>query len=81
MQENILKLLMKILKIYGIQVSHQSIEQTILTHPAYPSMQCISDALDGWQVKHVVLNLTMEKLRALEVPVLAHLRIASLRYQ
>jgi hypothetical protein len=30
-------------------------------------MQCISDALDEWKVKNVVLNLTMEKLRALDV--------------
>jgi len=81
MTNQITKLLYKVLREYGVAVTRRSIEQEVNTNPAYPSMQCISDALDGWKVKNVVLNLTMEKLRALDVPVLAHLRIASLRYQ
>jgi len=37
-------------------------------------MQSISDALDFWKVKHTVMQLTLEKLRALDAPVIAYLK-------
>ena len=73
MANHISKLLLKALNDYGIKMTYNTIAQTILTHPAYPSMQCISDALDGWKIKNVVMELTTEQLRALNVPVIAHL--------
>ena len=72
--DSFIKLLAGIVKYYNISVSHHSIELTILTHPDYPSMRCISDAFDSWKVKHVVARLSLEKLRALDVPVIAHLK-------
>ena len=74
MTNHITKLLFSVLREYGVSVTYRSIEQEINTNPAYPSMQCISDALDGWKVKNVALNLTFDKLRVLDVPVLAHLK-------
>jgi len=53
----------------GVPVTQRTITQTILTHPHYPSMQCISDALDNWKIKHVALQLTLEQLRVLNVPI------------
>ena len=73
-QDKIMLLLSKVLKGYGVSISYRSIEQDVNTHPEYPSMQSISDTLDGWKVKHVVMQLTLEKLRALDVPVIAHLK-------
>jgi ABC-type bacteriocin/lantibiotic exporter with double-glycine peptidase domain len=74
MSNPLAKLLFKVLRAYDVLVTYHTIEQTILTHPEYPSMQCISDALDRWNVQHVVMKLTFDKLRALNVPVLAHLK-------
>ena len=74
MQHPIVELLCKITKIYNIPISCRSIEQVVLTHPNYPSLQCVSDALDSWKVRHVVVKLSLEKLRALDVPVIAHLK-------
>ncbi len=71
---HIVNLLSKVLTIYKVPVSFRTIERVILTHPGYPSMQCISDTLDSWKVKHVVMKLSLEKLRALDVPVIAHLK-------
>ena len=49
-------LLFKILKAYGVSITYSSIEQEVSLHPEYPSIQCISDVLDGWKVKNVVMN-------------------------
>jgi len=74
MSNQLARLLFKGLKAYGISIPYHTIERVINTHPAYPSMQCISDALDSWKVKHIVLKLSFEELRALNVPVIAHLK-------
>jgi len=74
MTDNIAKLLYKILKLYNVSITKRAIQQTILTHPDYPSILCISDALDGWKVKHVVMRLTIEKLQDLDIPVIAQMK-------
>lgn len=74
MSNYLVELLSRLLKSYGIKITTHTIEQTILTHPEYPSMQCISDALDSWKVKHVIMKLTLEKLKALDISVIAHLK-------
>ena len=68
------QLLFKVLKAYGISITQHTITQTVLAHPDYPSIRCISDALDRWKVKHVVLKLSLERLRALDIPVVAPLK-------
>ena len=73
MPDPLVKLLIKVLKAYDISISQQTIRCTVLTHPDFPSMRCISDALDSWKIKHVVIKVSLEKLRGLDVPVIAHL--------
>ena len=51
-------LLFKILTAYGVSITYSSIEQVVSLHPEYPSMQCISDAMDGWNIKNVVMIIT-----------------------
>jgi len=74
MSNNLAKLLYKVLKAYGVSVTQHTVEQTLKIHPEYPSMQSVSDALDSWKIKHVVLKLSLEKLRTLDVPVIAPLK-------
>ena len=59
MPNNLTKLLYKVLKAYGVSITQHTVEQTLKTHPEYPSMQSVSDALDSWKVKHVVAKLTL----------------------
>ena len=74
MNRRLAKLLYKILSAYGVLINYQTVEKAFLFHPEYPSIKCISDVLDSWKVKHVVVKLTMEKLRALDVPVISFLK-------
>jgi len=68
------KMLYKVLREYDVLVTKRTIERDIFTHPDFPSMRCISDALDGLKVKNIVLKLSFEKLLALDVPVIATLK-------
>ena len=74
MSNPIVRLLFKVIKAYNVPITRQAIERAVLTHPGFPSMQCISDALDEWKVKHVVMKLSMEKLQRVDVPVIAQLK-------
>ena len=74
MSNQIIKLLAEIFKVYDVPITRHAINQAIYTHPEYPSMQCISDALDSWKVKHVVMKLTLKKLRVLDVPAIAYMK-------
>ena len=71
---NLPKLLYAVLKVYGVKVTYQTIDQTLNTHPEYPSMQSVSDALDSLKVKHVAFRPSLEKLQALDVPVITFVK-------
>ena len=73
-KESVTKLVFKILRMYDIRVAYHTVDQTLRMHPEYPAMQSISDALDSWKVKHVVLKLSLEKLYLLGVPVMAQMK-------
>ena len=60
MSKNIAKTIYKALKAYSVPITYNTLEQEINSNPAYPSIRCISDVLDTWKVKHVVMNLTIE---------------------
>lgn len=71
---HIIDVLIRLLKFYRIRIDAGAIEATILSHPDYPSIKCISDALDYWNIKHAVFKPGLEKLHALGIPVIAHLK-------
>jgi hypothetical protein len=45
MKGNIATLLSKVFISYEIPVTYSTLEKVVHTHPAYPSMQSVSDAL------------------------------------
>jgi len=73
-QKSVTKLVFRMLRMYDVRITHHTVDQTLRMHPEYPSMQSISDALDSWKVRHVVMKLSMEKLQALGVPVIAQMK-------
>ncbi|MGM9774174.1 MAG: vitamin K epoxide reductase family protein [Candidatus Egerieousia sp.] len=67
------KLLSKIFATYNIKATKRGIQNTILQNPSYPTLSCVSDALDLWKVKYIIAKLTLEKLSELGIPVLSSL--------
>ena len=74
MSNHLAELLYKVLKSYGVSIIYQTVEREINTHPDFLSMRSISDALDTWKIKHVIMRISVEKLHALDVPVIAYLK-------
>ena len=61
MSYHLTKLLFQVLKAYGVSITRHTIEQTVLIHSEFPSIQSVSDTLDSWMVKHEV---SLEKVRS-----------------
>ena len=38
------------LKLHGIQVNNSSVDDTLQSHPDWPSLLCISDSLTAWNI-------------------------------
>ena len=74
MNNDLSKLIYKVCKMYDIPLTYHTIDQTIQTHPEYPSILCISDVLDSWKIKHAVLRLSLEKLQVLDIPAISCLK-------
>ena len=73
-QENVPKLIYRMLKMYDIQITYPTVNQTMRLHPTYPSIQSISDALDSLKVKHVVVKVSLEKLHGFGIQVITYLK-------
>ena len=61
----------QLLKQLDVKVTNSSVNTTVLSHPDYPSLQCISDSLTQWNVENVALTLDKEKLEQYPLPFLA----------
>ena len=59
-QENVVKSVFRMLKMYDIRVTYHTVDQTLRMHHTYPSFQSISDALDSWKVKYLVVKVSLE---------------------
>lgn len=64
------KLIKQILHSLNIRLPIGIIRETLLTHQSYPTLSCISDALDYWQIKHSIARLTLEQLYGVNLPII-----------
>lgn len=55
-----------LLKRLKVNVSMETINETLQSHPDYPSFLSISDSLNNWKVENLVIQTSAEKL--LEIP-------------
>lgn len=66
-----LSLITKIIKFYHIQILSETIKDSILSHPDYPNINCISDSFDSWRIKHTVAHLSLDRLCILDIPAIS----------
>lgn len=73
--ENATTALYGLLRALRARVTKATVQETLLSHPDYPSILSLSDALTDWQVDNTALQLnTVEQLRELPLPFVAHLK-------
>ncbi|NII83142.1 vitamin K epoxide reductase family protein [Pedobacter sp. SG908] len=73
-EENTLTVAYSLLKTLKVNVTQTSLKDRLEQHPQYPSLLCISDALNYYKVHNVTLRVTIERLKEIEQPFLTVLR-------
>jgi uncharacterized membrane protein len=56
----------------NLRISKSALQQ-IEQHPAYPSLSSISDTLTDWQIENLAINSSIEQLKEIPYPAIAHL--------
>ncbi|ADB36836.1 cysteine peptidase family C39 domain-containing protein [Spirosoma linguale] len=73
--ENASASLYALLKRLRVKVTRATVRESLEQHPDFPSLLSLSDVLNDWQVESMGLQLnTVEQLRELTLPFIAHLR-------
>lgn len=73
-EDNALLTLLTYIKAMRIRVTRKSVEETLLSHPDYPSMLSLSDALNKWHVENGVVKMSPGDLLKLNAPFITYLR-------
>lgn len=68
MENNIESVLNKLFQLLRIPVTRTSINQAVISHPAYPSISTISDLLDRWAVPSGAFQLKADELNDVPCP-------------
>jgi len=59
------------LKFLGVRVNASTVNETLQNHPDYPSLLCISDSLQGWNIPNAAGKLQPEDMDQLPTPFIA----------
>lgn len=79
-EDNTVFVLQKTIRYFKINIADITIKNFLLTHPYYPSLKCICDALDNWKIKYYALNLDIDEIENLNCCFIAHLNIHGGRF-
>jgi len=75
-EDNVVAVIYKALRHYGIRVSITSIRDYLHRHPYYPSLKSVCDAFTRWKIDLYPLKLTGDEIKDLKIPYIAHRNIA-----
>jgi len=73
-EDNVVFVLRKAIKQLKINVTGTTVKEFLLSHPYYPSLKSVCDALTRWKVENYPLNLELDEIKALEMPFIAHVK-------
>ncbi|MEL7585423.1 MAG: vitamin K epoxide reductase family protein [Prolixibacteraceae bacterium] len=75
-EDNTIFVLQRAIRYFKIRVTDGTIKRFLLSHPYYPTLKSVCDALKKWKVDYYPLELNTEEIRKLEIPFIAHLKTA-----
>ena len=67
------KATLKFLTLLKVKVNAGTINETLQNHPDWPSLLCISDALNGWNVSNAAGKIAWTDIDQLPVPFMAYM--------
>ena len=71
-EDNTVFVLQKAIKQLKIKVSKESIKEDLLSNPYYPTLKSVCDTLKKYNVEYYPLKLTIDEIKKLEMPFIAH---------
>lgn len=71
--DNCVTVLKLLLNQLNIKYTNSYVEDCILSHPEHPSLLCLSDTLDKYQVGNLPVKINREKFQELPLPCIAQL--------
>ena len=72
-KDNAVAVVQKAIKYYEIPVSTSTIVESLKSHPEYPSLKTICDALDEWKIDNYPMRMNKDELKETGAPFIAHL--------
>jgi uncharacterized membrane protein/glutaredoxin len=74
-EENAIYSLYALVKAVKAKVTKQTLKETLLNQPEYPSLFALSQALETWKIENAALRIPAEQLAEVPTPFLAFLKI------
>lgn len=65
------KLITKVIRHLNLPISNETIKETLMVHPLYPTLSCVSDAFDLWRIDHLIAKLSIDQINNLGVPIIS----------
>ena len=72
-QDNLTEVTLYLLQKRSIKVTDRSVRYMLKTHPDYPALSALADALSDWNVDHLSVRIKPEDIVKIELPALLHL--------
>ncbi len=66
------KVTIAFLKLLNVKVNNDTVNDTLQNHPDWPSMLCITDSLQKWNIPNAVGKIDTSKIDELPVPFMAY---------
>ena len=60
------------LKLLGVKVNNNTVDDTLQNHPDWPSLLCISDSLNVWNIPNAAGRIEVSEIGQLPIPFLAY---------
>jgi hypothetical protein len=74
MDNNISSVLVLLLRQLKVRVTKNTIYDEVIKHPDYPSISTISSVLDRWGMPNGAFNVSVQELKEVPIPFVAHLK-------
>ena len=65
------KLITKVISNLNLPISNETIKETLMVHPLYPTLSCVSDAFDLWRIDHLIAKLSIDQINNIGAPIIS----------
>ncbi|MFN8343986.1 MAG: cysteine peptidase family C39 domain-containing protein [Spirosomataceae bacterium] len=66
--EPLVELVRQFVSLLNVKITNKTVEESILSHPDYPSLLTISDCLSNWNIKNAGLKITKDIIDSIPLP-------------